>query len=227
MMRYTLGKADRTSLGERQLRGRMGKALYWRYLTASCCWKSSLDTKVLQSCLKKRRLVSFGTGETVGELGAIIRLDAFYGVRKAFHAVLDELRRREGAVFLERFQIAETAVFVNEGILVKVTTTTPPTRRWDCGGAYRWWAWSRRACAGWGGCAGGESGPEAIRASRRSAFSSGRYTAGSSGNGWLLLWRHASVRSKLGIAYTGRFVLSCSCSEWDTTCLWFCRATQP
>ena len=40
MMCYRFGKEKRTCFGERQLRGLIGKLLYWRWRTASCFWKS-------------------------------------------------------------------------------------------------------------------------------------------------------------------------------------------
>ena len=43
MMCYTDKKPERTSLGDRQLRGRMGKSLYLRCQRASCRWKSSKE----------------------------------------------------------------------------------------------------------------------------------------------------------------------------------------
>ena len=43
MMCYTLGKENKTVLGEIQLRGRMGKLLYCLCQTASCLAKSSKE----------------------------------------------------------------------------------------------------------------------------------------------------------------------------------------
>ena len=43
MMCYTLGKANKMCLGERQLSGRIGKLLYWRWRTANCFLKSSKE----------------------------------------------------------------------------------------------------------------------------------------------------------------------------------------
>ena len=43
MMSYTLGKENKTILGEIQLRGRMGKLLYCLCQTASCLAKSSKE----------------------------------------------------------------------------------------------------------------------------------------------------------------------------------------
>lgn len=43
MMCYTLGKENKTSLGDNQLRGRIGKLLYCLWRTASCFSKSSKE----------------------------------------------------------------------------------------------------------------------------------------------------------------------------------------
>ena len=49
MMCYREGKEERTSLGERQLRGRMGKSLYFLFQTASCFWKSSKEKNLCEA----------------------------------------------------------------------------------------------------------------------------------------------------------------------------------
>ena len=43
MMCYRLGKENKTALGECQLRGRIGKLLYWLCRTASCFSKSAKE----------------------------------------------------------------------------------------------------------------------------------------------------------------------------------------
>ena len=43
MMCYTFGKENKTSLGDNQLRGRIGKLLYCLWRTASCFSKSSKE----------------------------------------------------------------------------------------------------------------------------------------------------------------------------------------
>ena len=50
-----------------------------------------LNTKPIQGYFKERFLVGALRVEPVGKLRAVVRLDAFDGIREAFHAVLDEL----------------------------------------------------------------------------------------------------------------------------------------
>ena len=50
------------------------------------------DTEVLQSLFKERGFVVLGADEAVSKFGAVVRLDALYGIWKAFNATLDKLR---------------------------------------------------------------------------------------------------------------------------------------
>lgn len=59
-----------------------------------------------------------------------------------------------------------------------------------------------------GGCVAGGSGLLGILGLHRTVCSSGRYTAGWCGSGCLLLSRHVSLQTKLGIAYVGLFMSS-------------------
>jgi len=78
------------------------------------------DAKLLAGFLKESQFGGRMTVETVGELKPVIGLDAFNGKRELFHAVLKEDRRRIRAVFFKSFQIAETGVFVDEGVLIEL-----------------------------------------------------------------------------------------------------------
>ena len=76
------------------------------------------DAQLFQGHLKKCFSIRALRIESVCEFSAIISLDTFNGIGKAFHTVLDELRGRIRAVFFKGFQIAKTAIFVNEGVLI-------------------------------------------------------------------------------------------------------------
>ena len=89
-------------------------------------WSIRLDELVtnaepVKRNFEKRLLVRALWVEAVGELRAVVRLDAFNGIWEAFNTMLDELRRRIGIMLFEGFQIPKAAVFVDESILVIVT----------------------------------------------------------------------------------------------------------
>ncbi len=75
------------------------------------------DTELGKGMFKESRTWFLVSNETVGELRAIIRLDTLNGERKLLSTVLDEQGRRIGTVFLEGFEVAETAEFIKEGVL--------------------------------------------------------------------------------------------------------------
>ena len=83
-------------------------------------WSDQLmpDAQLLQRTFKQSRL-RFLTVQTVCKLRAVVSLDAFDGIRELFHHMLDELGRCVGAMFLKGFQITETAVFVDECVLIE------------------------------------------------------------------------------------------------------------
>ena len=80
------------------------------------------DTQLFKRPLKKSRPFFFRAVHPCRELSTVIHLGTFNGIREFLHTMPDELCGRVGRVFLEGFQIAETAVFVDEGILVIITT---------------------------------------------------------------------------------------------------------
>ncbi len=81
-----------------------------------------LNTELLYGNLKE----CFSAGalriKPVGKLGTVICLEAFNGVRESLYTVLDEFRKRIRIVLFESFQIAKTAVFAYERVLVIVST---------------------------------------------------------------------------------------------------------
>ena len=77
-----------------------------------------LDAKLFHGSFKQCGL-GFLAGQTVREFGAVICLDALYGIGKLLRHMPDELCRCVGAVFLEGFQVAVSAVLVNECVLIK------------------------------------------------------------------------------------------------------------
>ena len=79
-----------------------------------------LNAKSIQRHFKECSLVGALRVEPVGKLGAVVGLDTFNSIWKAFHTMLNELRRRIRVVFIEGFQVTKTAVFINECVLVVI-----------------------------------------------------------------------------------------------------------
>ena len=78
------------------------------------------DAKLLAGFLKESQFGGRMTVETVGELKPVVGLDALNGKRELFHTVEKEDSGRIGAMFFKSFQIAETGVFVDEGVLIEL-----------------------------------------------------------------------------------------------------------
>lgn len=76
------------------------------------------DTKALKFFFKKRRFITPLWEQSVGEFGAVVRLDALDGKRELFDHMAEENGGRVGAVFLERLYVAKAAEFIQEGILI-------------------------------------------------------------------------------------------------------------
>ena len=76
------------------------------------------NVMLLQSFFKQGLFVRVLGVEAVGKFRAIVGLDTLNGKGKALYAMENKLSGRVGAVFLEGFQIAKTAIFVQESILV-------------------------------------------------------------------------------------------------------------
>ena len=77
-----------------------------------------VDAELRQRSLKQRRTRSFGRDHPIGKLTAVVRLHALNREGKTLDTMSDEGRGGICIVLLERLQITETAVFVNEGVLV-------------------------------------------------------------------------------------------------------------
>ncbi len=75
------------------------------------------DTELGKGIFKECRTWLLASNETVGEFRAVIRLDALNEERELLNTVLDKQGRRLGAVFLEGFEVAETAELIKEGVL--------------------------------------------------------------------------------------------------------------
>lgn len=78
------------------------------------------DTELGKSLLKECRTVGFGAVQPVGELGTVVGLDTFNGVREFRNNMTKEYAGRVGAVFLKGFEIAETGKLIDEGVLVEL-----------------------------------------------------------------------------------------------------------
>jgi len=76
------------------------------------------DSEFGQGAFKERGKILLRGNEPVGKFGAVIRLDALYGIGKLLDAMEDKMGGGIGTVLLKGLQIAEAAVFVQEGVLV-------------------------------------------------------------------------------------------------------------
>lgn len=77
-----------------------------------------LDAKLSQSLFKQGRWLLFAVTHFIGELKAIVGLDAFDCIRELFYNMPKKLRGRIGAVFLKGLQIPKLAVFIKGGVLI-------------------------------------------------------------------------------------------------------------
>ena len=77
------------------------------------------NPQLCQCFLKERQRLFLAVAHLVGKFKSVVRLDALNGVGKFLHHMPQKLRGGIGALLLERLQIAEAAVFVNEGVLVE------------------------------------------------------------------------------------------------------------
>ncbi len=76
------------------------------------------DPEFGQRLLKERQRLLLAVAHLVGKFKTIVCLDALNGIREFLHYMLQKLCGRVCALFFERFEITESAVFVNEGILI-------------------------------------------------------------------------------------------------------------
>lgn len=77
-----------------------------------------LDTKLCQCFLKECQRLFLTVSHFVCELEAIVCLDTFNGIGELLYHMLQKLSGRIGSLLLEGFQVAETAVFIYEGVLI-------------------------------------------------------------------------------------------------------------
>ena len=79
------------------------------------------DPFLFEVYLKERHIFwLFAAPKLLGKLKAVICLYALDRIRKLLYAMPDELSGGIGTVLLERLQVAKTAVFVDEGVLVVI-----------------------------------------------------------------------------------------------------------
>lgn len=76
------------------------------------------DSKLSQSFFKKGQLFRGRGAEPVGKLRTVVRLDTLNGKGEFSDTVPDKLSGRKGTVLLKCLQIPETAVFIQERVLV-------------------------------------------------------------------------------------------------------------
>ena len=84
------------------------------------------DAELSQSLLKHGKGLLLAVPHLIGKLKAIIGLDTFDGKGKLFHDMLQKLCGGVGTVLLKSLQIPETAVFVNEGVLIPLCAILLP-----------------------------------------------------------------------------------------------------
>ena len=77
-----------------------------------------VDTELCQCLFKHGQRFLFAVSHLVGKLKAIVGLYAFDCIRKFLDNMLEKLCGRVSTLLLERLEIPESAVLVNEGILI-------------------------------------------------------------------------------------------------------------
>lgn len=101
-------------------------------------WREWLDlfvanNKPIQRLLKECQRLFLTVAHFICKLKPIICLDALNGIGELLYHMLDKLGGRVSALLPERLQIAEAAVFIDEGILIKLLSCclSDQTRTWD------------------------------------------------------------------------------------------------
>ena len=92
-----------------------------------------LDAELGKGLLKECRGGGLGTVQPVGELGTVVGLNTRNGIREFLHNMTKEEAGRIGAVFLKGFEITETGILIDEGVLVELLTggITDQASRWN------------------------------------------------------------------------------------------------
>ena len=80
------------------------------------------NTKILTGFFEKGQFGSGGVVETVGEFETIVCLDTFDQIRELLKAVPEKDGRGISAALIERFEVAESRVFVNHSVLIELLT---------------------------------------------------------------------------------------------------------